>query len=214
MPVIARREVDPQPEPPRATAENRARIVEDFEAALKYGQGRVTARLLEEKAPGEEGGEEAVVMELQRLLGRSVPVMLGTVLVLIPFSLAFLMTAASSVLLHIPLNFANIIVVPLLLGLGIDNGIHFVYRYRRDPSGNLNVLQTSTFRAVFYNTATSIVGFCTLIWMPHKGLSGMGIILTLCMTYVLICTVTLLPALIEMFKDRLKINNINHYNGS
>jgi hopanoid biosynthesis associated RND transporter like protein HpnN len=139
--------------------------------------------------------------------------LLGTVLVLIPFALAFLMTAASSVLLHVPLNFANIIVVPLLLGLGIDNGIHFVYRYRRDPSGNLNVLQTSTFRAVYYNTATSIVGFCTLIWMPNKGLSGMGIILTLCMTFVLICTVTVLPALIETFKYRLKINN-NHNNGS
>ncbi len=140
--------------------------------------------------------------------------LLGTVLVLIPFSLAFLMTAASSVLLHIPLNFANIIVVPLLLGLGIDNGIHFVYRYRRDPSGNLNVLQTSTFRAVFYNTATSIFGFCTLIWMPHKGLSGMGMILTLCMIYVLICSVTVLPALVEVFKDRLKIDNNHTKNGS
>jgi hopanoid biosynthesis associated RND transporter like protein HpnN len=134
---------------------------------------------------------------------------LATVLTLIPFALAFLTTAASSVLLHMPLNFANIIVLPLLLGLGIDNGIHFIYRYRRDPSGNLNVLQTSTFRAVFYNTATSIVGFCTLIWMPHKGMASMGIVLTLCMIFVIIFTATVLPALIAVFKDRIKINNNN-----
>jgi hopanoid biosynthesis associated RND transporter like protein HpnN len=140
--------------------------------------------------------------------------LLETILILIPFALALMMTAASSVLLHVPLNFANIIVVPLLLGLGIDNGIHFIYRYRRDPWGNTNILQTNTFRAVFYNTTTSIVGFCTLIWMPNKGLSGMGIILTLCMTYVLICTVTVLPALIEVFKDRLENNKNNLDNGT
>jgi hopanoid biosynthesis associated RND transporter like protein HpnN len=132
---------------------------------------------------------------------------LATILILIPFSLAFLMTAAASVLLNVPLNFANIIVLPLLVGLGIDNGIHFIYRFRRDPYGNLNVLQTCTFRAVYYNTATSVVGFCTLIWMPHKGMASMGIILTVCMINVMVCTVTVLPALLGLFKDRLHINN-------
>jgi hopanoid biosynthesis associated RND transporter like protein HpnN len=132
--------------------------------------------------------------------------LLATVLILIPFALAFLMTAATSVLLHVPLNFANIIVLPLLLGLGIDNAIHFIYRYRRDPSGNLNVLETSTSRAVYYNTATSVVGFCTLIWMPHRGLASMGIVLTLCMAYVMICTFTFLPALMELFGSRLHVN--------
>jgi hopanoid biosynthesis associated RND transporter like protein HpnN len=135
--------------------------------------------------------------------------LLATVLILIPFGLAFLMTAATSVLLNVPLNFANIIVIPLLLGLGIDNAIHFIYRYRRDPSGNLNVLQTSTSRAVYYNTATSVVGFCTLIWMPHRGLASMGIVLTLCMAYVMICTFTFLPALMELFGSRLHVDR-NH----
>jgi predicted RND superfamily exporter protein len=161
-------------------------VVSSFSQAMLYALVAITLFLL---------------LELRSIL--------ATVLTLIPFALAFLTTAASSVLLHMPLNFANIIVLPLLLGLGIDNGIHFIYRYRRDPSGNLNVLQTSTFRAVFYNTATSIVGFCTLVWMPHKGMASMGIVLTLCMIYVIIFTVTVSPALIEVFKDRIKINNNN-----
>jgi predicted RND superfamily exporter protein len=131
---------------------------------------------------------------------------LKTTLILVQFALAFLMTAASSVLLHVPLNFANIIVLPLLLGLGIDNGIHFIYRYRRDPSGNLNILRTSTSRAVYYNTATSVVGFLPLAWMPHRGLASMGIMLTLCMVFVMICTYTVLPALMELFKHRLEID--------
>lgn len=133
---------------------------------------------------------------------------LKTALILVQFALAFLMTAASSVLLRVPLNFANIIVLPLLLGLGIDNGIHFIYRHRRDPSGNPNILRTSTSRAVYYNTATSVVGFCPLAWVPHRGLASMGIVLTLCMVFVMICSFTVLPALMELFKDRLEIDDM------
>ncbi|MAE93980.1 MAG: hypothetical protein CL910_04915, partial [Deltaproteobacteria bacterium] len=67
-------------------------------------------------------------------------------LVLAPLTLAGLLTAAAAVLLGLPINFADVIVVPLLLGIGVDSGIHLVHRFR---SGALaeGILDTSTSRA-------------------------------------------------------------------
>ena len=76
-----------------------------------------------------------------------------TLLVMAPLLLAGLLTSASAVLLDIPFNFADIIVLPLLLGIGVDSGIHLVHRARMRDTERDRLLETSTARAVVFQLA-------------------------------------------------------------
>ena len=123
-----------------------------------------------------------------------------TVLVLIPLTLAVLYTGAVSVLLDIPLNFANVIVVPLILGVAVDLGIHFVHRFHTAPPASGNILMTSTARGVFYSALTNLVSFGSLAFSAHKGTASMGLLLVICMSFMLFSTLIVLPALLKLFK--------------
>ena len=118
-------------------------------------------------------------------------------LVLLPLLLAGALTGAASVLLRIPFNFANIIALPLLLGIGVDSGIHMVHRMRAAPPSSGQILQTSTARAVLYSSLTTICGFGNLAASSHRGMASMGALLTVGIGFTLLCTLVLLPALMS-----------------
>jgi predicted RND superfamily exporter protein len=119
-------------------------------------------------------------------------------LVLLPLLLAGALTGAASVLLAIPFNFANIIALPLLLGIGVDSGIHMVHRMRTAPPSSGQMLQTSTARAVLYSSLTTICGFGNLAASPHRGMASMGALLTAGIGFTLLCTLVVLPALMSL----------------
>jgi predicted RND superfamily exporter protein len=121
-------------------------------------------------------------------------------LVLLPLLLAGALTGAASVLFHIPFNFANIIALPLLLGIGVDSGIHMVHRMRTAPPSSGQMLQTSTARAVFYSALTTICSFGNLAVSPHRGMASMGILLTIGIGFTLICILVVLPTLMAAGK--------------
>ncbi len=122
-----------------------------------------------------------------------------TLLVLLPLMLSLLMTGASSVILDIPFNFANVIVIPLLLGSGVE-GIYLIHRFRKDPPQSGNMLETSTARALFFSTLTTILSFSTLSFSPHRGMASMGKLLTICIGSLMITTLIFLPALLKFVK--------------
>jgi hopanoid biosynthesis associated RND transporter like protein HpnN len=130
----------------------------------------------------------------------------GTVLILIPLLLAVFLTAASSVVLGIPFNYANVIVVPLLLGIGVDNGIHFIHRFRTEPPANGNMLKTSTSRAVLFSSLTTLMSFSSLSFLAHRGTASMGKLLTICMVFLMFSTLILLPALLKLYSGRYEDN--------
>jgi hypothetical protein len=115
-------------------------------------------------------------------------------LVLLPLLLAGALTGAISVLLDIPFNFANVIALPLLLGIGVDNGIHMVHRMRAAPPASGQILQTSTARAVLFSSLTTVCSFGNLALSPHRGMASMGIMLSIGIGFVLLCTLIVLPA--------------------
>jgi hypothetical protein len=119
------------------------------------------------------------------------------VLVLVPIVFASTVTAAATVWLGIPFNFANIITLPLLVGIGVDNGIHLVHRMRTEPPAHGDPLATSTSRAVVACAFTTIASFGTLAFSPHVGMASMGKVLTLGMTITLLATLLLLPAMLR-----------------
>lgn len=128
---------------------------------------------------------------------------LFTTLILIPLVLALLLTAAASVLLDIPLNFANVIVVPLLLGVGVHNGILFTLRYQTEPPSDGNMLKTSTARAIFFSSLTMITSTGSLAFSAHRGIASIGILLTLCFSFLIVSTLILMPAMFHVLRERL-----------
>jgi len=124
-----------------------------------------------------------------------------TLLVFAPLALAALLTLAASVLLAMPMNFANVIVLPLLFGLGVASGIHFVLR-ERDQSDAAAMLQTSTPRAVVLSALTTIGSFGSIALSSHPGTSSMGVLLTVALILTLVCTLVVLPALMDLLPRR------------
>jgi len=121
-----------------------------------------------------------------------------TALVMTPLILAGLFTMASAVLTNTPINFANIIALPLLLGLGVDNGIHMVEKLHHSLSEEQNIYQSSTARAMFYGALTTASSFAGLAFSPHQGIASMGLIITIGIFWIMVCTFIVLPALSKL----------------
>jgi len=126
-------------------------------------------------------------------------------LVIVPLTLAMLVTTASAVVLDLPFNFANILVLPLLLGIGVDSGIHLVHRHRvamEESGGTLapdaELLSTSTAQAVFFSSLTTMASFGTMAFAGHLGFASLGRLLLLGVAFTLLANLVLLPALIAL----------------
>jgi hopanoid biosynthesis associated RND transporter like protein HpnN len=133
----------------------------------------------------------AAVVLLLAVLGRP----LDAALVLAPVLLAIGLTLAASVLLDQPLDLANIIALPLLLGLSNAYGIYLILRLRSGVDLD-RLYSTNTPRAVLFSALTAIVSFGTLATASHRGLSGMGVLVALSLTFAVIASLAVLPALV------------------
>ena len=133
------------------------------------------------------------------LILRSIKEMIVT---LFPLLLAGLLTSGVVVLLDLQFNFANVIALPLLLGIGVDSAIHLLHRYKTEPNQQLGILQTSTARAVFFSAATTTVSFGNLAISNHAGTASMGIVLTIGILAVLFCMLIIFPAMLLMFVNK------------
>ena len=113
-------------------------------------------------------------------------------LTLVPLILAALVTLEITVLIGMPLNFANIIALPLLLGLGVAFKIYFVMAWR---AGTKKLLQSSLTRAVFWSALTTATAFGSLWASKHPGTSSMGKLMALSLICTLAAAILFQPAL-------------------
>jgi len=121
-------------------------------------------------------------------------------LVMVPLLWAGLMTGGTMVLLGVDFNFADVIVLPLLLGIGVDSGIHMVHRHRLGVGESL--LETSTARALVFSALTTIASFGSLALLPHRGMATLGQLLVIGVALTVAANVVLLPALIVFLERR------------
>ena len=113
-------------------------------------------------------------------------------LTLVPLLLAACVTLEITVLIGMPLNFANIIALPLLLGLGVAFKIYFVMAWR---AGTKKLLQSSLTRAVFWSALTTATAFGSLWASKHPGTSSMGKLMALSLVCTLAAAILFQPAL-------------------
>jgi hopanoid biosynthesis associated RND transporter like protein HpnN len=125
---------------------------------------------------------------------------LDAVLVFIPLVMTAMVTLSVSVLIDLPLNMANVVVIPLIFGLGVDNGIHIVKRYHQIEDIN-EFVDSSTPKAVFLSNLTTLGTFCALSLSTHQGIYSIGVLLTVALLSLMFLTLVSLPALLATFSE-------------
>ncbi len=125
----------------------------------------------------------------------------GDVLItMTPIILTGLLTIGSAVLLNLPLNFANIIALPLLFGMGVAFHIYFVMAWRE---GEGHLLDSSLARGVFFSALSSATGFGSLWLSSHPGTASMGQLLMISLLWTIVSALLFQPALMGAApKDR------------
>lgn len=111
-------------------------------------------------------------------------------------------------LFNIPLNFANIIGLPLLLGIGVDSGIHITDRFRQEHQSQRNIFMTSSSRGVIVSSLTTICSIGNLAFSAHQGTASMGLLLSLGLASMMISTMLVLPAFL-IWQDSLRPGLLN-----
>lgn len=101
---------------------------------------------------------------------------------------------------HIDLNPANLIVLPLLLGIGVDNGVHMVHDFRAQKGPY--VTSSSTMNAIVLTSLTTIAGFGSLMIAAHRGLYSVGLVLSIGMGTCLFVSLVTLPAILSVISTR------------
>ena len=119
-------------------------------------------------------------------------------LTLVPLLVAGAVTLEICVLIGLPLNFANIVAMPLLLGIGVAFKIYYVTAWR---SGRTNLLQTSLTRAIFFSALTTATAFGSLWLSSHPGTASMGKLLALSLVTTLAAVLLFQPALMGKPRD-------------
>jgi hopanoid biosynthesis associated RND transporter like protein HpnN len=120
-------------------------------------------------------------------------------LTLVPLVLAGVVTMEICVLIGLPLNFANIIALPLLLGVGVAFKIYYVMAWR---AGQTSLLQTSLTRAVIFSAMTTATAFGSLWLSNHPGTSSMGKLMALSLLCTLAAAVLFQPALMGRPREK------------
>lgn len=118
---------------------------------------------------------------------------------LVPLLVSGIVTLEMCVVLGMSLNFANIIALPLMLGVGVAFKVYFVMAWR---AGQTGLLHSSLTHAVLFSAATTATAFGSLWLSHHPGTSSMGKLLALALTCTLIGAVVFQPVL--MGKPRVK----------
>ena len=119
-----------------------------------------------------------------------------TLLAVLPVSLGMFHLLATLGWLGIPLNPANMIVLPLILGIGVDDGVHVVHDFRRQR-GRYQ-LSNSTAMAVLVTSLTTMVGFGSLMIATHRGQESLGRVLVIGVAWCLIDSLVVLPAVLKL----------------
>ncbi|MHC5036607.1 MAG: efflux RND transporter permease subunit [Planctomycetota bacterium] len=125
---------------------------------------------------------------------------LWTLFALMPAAFGFLITLSAMKLLNLPLNFMNIVVFPMILGIGVDDGIHFMHRWREGEDWRKAL--TGAGMPIVMTSLTSMVGFGSLVLADNAGLRSVGWIAILGLGACMGCTLMIMPPLCRLMERK------------
>jgi len=101
-------------------------------------------------------------------------------------------------LLGMKLNILNVMAVPLILGIGIDDGVHIIHRYRIEVKNKLRIIFSSTGKAVLLTSVSTFLAFGSMGFATYKGIASLGITLSIGIVACYLTTIVVLPAVIGL----------------
>ena len=122
----------------------------------------------------------------------------ATLVALVPLLVGICWMLGVMGLLGQRINFMNVVVFPVVLGYGMGNGIYIFHRFKE--SGSVRVAVSQTGRAVLASCVTTLVGWSSLLFANHLGLESMGVLSSLGIGCVLISSLVILPALLQIME--------------
>ena len=134
------------------------------------------------------------IIAIAVLLAITTQHLLDMSLVILPLIISSLLTVVCAVSLGMELNFANIIALPLLLGVGVSFNVYFVMNWR---AGRTAPLGSATARAVLFSALTTATAFGSLALSGHPGTASLGRLLLLSLACTLLTTIVFVPALLD-----------------
>ena len=123
-------------------------------------------------------------------------------IVLFPVILGLLLLLGSQGMFDIQMNFLNVVIYPVAVGIGVDSGIHLYHRYLASK-GNMILSVQTTGEAVSLSALTTFLGFGALCFSNNEAIKSMGILATLGIGFTYIASIVVLPSVI-LFKDKLR----------
>lgn len=167
------------------------------------------------------GSTSIVASDMLRLMIDEAPLMVGltilfivvfkliilhrvrwVVLALLPLAASFLWMFALMPVLGLKLNFYNLVVLPTVLGIGDDSGIHVVHRYLEEGRGSVRRVLRSTGEHIAMSACTTMMGFGGLLLSMYPGLRSIGELAVLGIALTLVAALVVLPALLQWMEDR------------
>ena len=130
-----------------------------------------------------------------------------TMLALVPPVLGGLLSYGALSILGISFNPANLILLPLILGIGVDDGVHVLHDFHSQPGSYR--LSPSTMNAIVLTSLTSMIGFGSMMIAAHRGLYSVGLVLVIGVGSCLFVSLVPLPAILTVFRKTLPHRSID-----
>jgi uncharacterized protein len=121
-----------------------------------------------------------------------------TLISLVPLVMSAVWLFGIMGLFDIKFTIINVIGFPLLVGIGIDDGVHIIHRYRREGKTRLAYSISSIGKAILLTSVTTILGFASLLSSEYRGYIGLGLVVSIGIALCFIMSVMLLPAIIKI----------------
>jgi hypothetical protein len=120
------------------------------------------------------------------------------VLALLPVAIGSIWMGGLMGVFNIPFNPANIMTLPLVIGIGVTNGIHILNRYVEER--NASLFSKSTGKAVFVSGLTTFSGFGSLMLAKHQGIRSLGEVMSAGVALCMLAALTFLPAVLTLWQ--------------
>jgi hypothetical protein len=124
------------------------------------------------------------------------------ILALVPVVFGILGILALHEYLGVSLNFVSILTIPLVIGIGIDDGIHIIHRYLEEGKGSIPLVIGNTGKAIFLTTATTCLAFTSFFFAEHPAMRSLGRVPVLGLILCFLASIIVLPALLKLVFER------------
>ncbi len=125
-----------------------------------------------------------------------------SIISMLPLVVGLLWLFGIMIVFGLQFNFYNLVVLPAILGIGEDSGVHLAHRYRDEGKNSMWAVLSSTGQHITMGSITTMLGFAGLLFTSHPGLQSLGVMAVLGIGMTLLTSVTFLPALIQWLEDR------------